>query len=87
MEINSSYYAILPVQYKETAGDGWDVTDTNLITISQDQGKSWTYFDPASLNSEDDFYQMLPDLKGKMPWPKKDDYKFVPKAGLPQYGA
>lgn len=84
-EINGVIYALLPQTLKEESFDGWDVTVTYLLAVSEDQGKTWTFTNVHWLD-EITFYKVFPDINGKIAVPLLTEGTFVPKEGQPQYG-
>ncbi len=84
-KINDVIYALVPETIKEESFDGWDTTETYVLAVSEDEGDSWTFTDVYSMD-EVIFYKMFPDIEGVIEIPPRNEDKFIPKPGQPQYG-
>jgi hypothetical protein len=71
-------YISVPFTLEITVPDGRLITKSALIGISNDGGKTWTFFDanPGSFTREK-LKQLFPDLPEKLPLPKKEAPTYI----------
>ncbi|MBN9121826.1 MAG: hypothetical protein J0I06_22250 [Planctomycetes bacterium] len=76
--VGKELYITIPFTLEIKVPDGRVTTKGALVGISDDGGKTWTFFDanPGAL-SRDALKKMFPDLPEKLPLPKKEPPTFT----------
>jgi len=76
--VGKELYIAVPFTLEIKVPDGRVTTKSALVGISNDGGKTWTFFDAnPGANSRDMLKKSFPDLPDKLPLPKKEPPTFT----------
>jgi hypothetical protein len=70
-------YVVVPTSLEITGPDNKIVTDSYLLAVSSDSGKTWTYADGAGLADEDKRKLVFPSLPAALKLPERKAPKVI----------